>query len=63
MRKVFALLLVAGVFAFASCGKKTSETTTTDTTHVETAPAPAAADTAMKADTAAHATDTSAHTK
>ena len=57
MKKVFALMMVAGVFAFASC-KKNAETaeTTADTTvatevPVEAAPADTAA--AAPADSAA----------
>ncbi|MFL5728461.1 MAG: hypothetical protein ACJ75J_03145 [Cytophagaceae bacterium] len=56
MRKLSALLLVAGVFAFASCQKKADETTkvdSTSTTVVDSIPVvtPAAPDsTSMKAD-------------
>jgi len=50
MRKVFALLSVAAVFAFASCEEKKHEEAAADTAVVvpaadTTAPAPMAADT------------------
>lgn len=58
MRKLFALLLVAGVFAFAACEKKAEEATTTETVDstatVEEAPVvdtTAAPDSAAVADT------------
>lgn len=59
MKKVLALLFVASVFALASCGEKTAESsvdsTATDTT--ATAPAAAPADSAS-VDTGAAAADT-----
>lgn len=62
MKKVFALLMVAGVFALASCGKK-EEAAQTETPATEAA-APVATDsaanTAAPTDSAAH-TDSSAH--
>ncbi len=44
MRKLFALLFVAGTLSFASCSEKKAEETTAETVdttaHVEEAPAP-----------------------
>lgn len=59
MKKVFALLMIAGVFALSSCGKKEAATETPAAAETE---APAAAETteAPAADTAAAATDTAA---
>ncbi len=58
MTKVFALLSVAAVFAFASCGEKKVEESHVDTTAAVVVPA---ADTVAVADTTAHAADTAAH--
>ena len=58
MKKVFALMMVAGVFAFASCKKENAEeTATADSTVVETVAteAPAADSTAAAADSTAPA--------
>ena len=65
MKKLFAVLMIAGLFGFASCGSsepKTEEGTAVDTAAVAptteaaptTEPAPADTAAAMPADTAAH---------
>jgi len=56
MTKVFALLSVAAVLAFASCAEKTAEVSSEDTLKVEvpqdtTTPAPAPAVDTIKVDT------------
>ena len=62
MRKLFALLFVAGTLAFTSCGEKKAEESATTTDSVATAPAPEAApaDTMAAAPMDSAKTDTAA---
>lgn len=62
MKKVFALLMIAGVFAMASCGKKEQAAeATVDSTAATEAAAPAVDSAAAPAgDSTAAATDTAA---
>jgi hypothetical protein len=62
MKKVFALLMVAGVFALASCGKKeqAAEGAATDSAAV-VAPAVDSAAVVAPADSAAAPVDSAAH--
>jgi hypothetical protein len=54
MKKLFTILLAAGMFSMYACSSSTTNTeSSTDTTVVAPAPAPAAPDTVV-VDTAAH---------
>ncbi|MFI5218541.1 MAG: hypothetical protein ACHQNT_03550 [Bacteroidia bacterium] len=57
MKKLLAVLMIAGLTGFASCGsgeQKADETTATDTTMAAPVEEAAPADTAMMADTSVH---------
>jgi len=59
MKKLFALLMVAGTFAMYSCGGEKKEESSADTTMVE-ATTETPMDTAVVDTTAAHMVDTTA---